>query len=108
MCVRASCFTLQHEEDTSQQNIRGQNKSEALIIITSPTHSLLAVSRRGPSQSPLESVGENRLGAPPSQLHLFVVCETQRGGQRSNKFTGTPGLSHVNAPGPHKETHRGC
>lgn len=44
-------------------------------------------------------MGENRLGAPPSQLHIFVVCGAQRGGQRSNKFTGTPGLSHVNAAG---------
>lgn len=26
---------------------------------------------------------------PPAQLHVAVVCETQRRAQRSNKFTGT-------------------
>lgn len=48
------------------------------IKITSP-HSVIVGSGQTcppPSQSQPESVGENRLGSPPSQLQLFVVCET--------------------------------
>lgn len=88
--MKRAQFDKTFTDKTSQKHLQ-----QSLLL----THSLLALSRRCPSQSPVESVGENRLGAPPSQLHLFVVCEAQRGGQRSNKFTGTPGLSHVNAAG---------
>lgn len=64
------------QKNVSQWAIHGQNKSEALIIITSSYSLIVASEQTCPSRSQLQSVGENRPGAPSSQLHLFVVCKT--------------------------------
>ncbi len=74
----------------SQRVIHGQNKSETLLRITSSYSLIVVCEQTRPSQSELESVGENQLGA----LHhscSYLLSARHRGevrGQISSQELG--------------------